>query len=153
MNVKLYVGNLSYSVNDSQLSDHFAQAGTVVSARVITDRDSGRSRGFGFVEMASEQDAQKAQEMFHGQDFQGRNLVVNEARPQTPRGGGQTQAPQNAPQAPTEAPEETPSETTNDQSAVEEAPAEEASTEETTAEEPKAEEDTAEKDTAEEEKE
>ncbi len=85
MAFRLYVGNLSYAVNDDQLSEHFAQAGTVVTATVIKDRYSGRSRGFGFVEMETEEAAKKAIEMFHGKDFQGRNLVVNEARPQQPR--------------------------------------------------------------------
>ncbi len=85
MNNKLYVGNLSYDVTDDLLSQHFAQAGQIASARVITDRHSGRSKGFGFVEFASEEEAKKAIEMFNDQDFQGRNLVVNEARPERPR--------------------------------------------------------------------
>lgn len=85
MNAKLYVGNLPYGVTDAQLSDHFSQAGDVVSAVVITDRMSGRSKGFGFVEMADEQAAQKAIEMFHGTDMDGRDLVVNIARPKEPR--------------------------------------------------------------------
>lgn len=85
MAFRLYVGNLSYAVNDDQLAEHFAQAGSVVSATVIKDRYSGRSRGFGFVEMETEEAAKKAIEMFHGKDLQGRNLVVNEARPQQPR--------------------------------------------------------------------
>lgn len=85
MSTKLYVGNLDYAVTGDQLGSHFAQAGTVVSANVITDRQSGRPRGFGFVEMSSDEEAKKAIEMLHGKDFQGRNLVVNEARPQQPR--------------------------------------------------------------------
>lgn len=85
MSVKLYVGNLDYNTTDSQLAEIFSQAGSVASSSVITDRYSGRSRGFGFVEMGSEEDAKKAIEMFNGKDFQGRNLVVNEARPQQPR--------------------------------------------------------------------
>ncbi len=85
MSNKLYVGNLSYSVTDDQLSALFSQAGTVVSANVITDRFSGRSKGFGFVEMSNEEEAQKAIEMFNEQENDGRKLVVNEARPQKPR--------------------------------------------------------------------
>jgi len=78
---KLYVGNLLYEVTEDDLKAHFSQAGTVVSAVVIRFRDTGRSKGFGFVEMSSEEEAKKAIEMFHGQDFKGRNLVVSEARP------------------------------------------------------------------------
>jgi cold-inducible RNA-binding protein len=81
MSTKLYVGNLDYSITSDQLGEYFAQAGTVSSANVITDRNSGRSKGFGFVEMGSEDEAKKAIEMFNGKDFQGRNLIVNEARP------------------------------------------------------------------------
>lgn len=81
MSTKLYVGNLDYSVTGEQLTELLSQAGTVVSADVITDKYSGRSKGFGFVEMSSEDDAGKAIEMFNGKEFQGRNLVVNEARP------------------------------------------------------------------------
>lgn len=82
---KLYVGNLNYDVTGDQLSELFAQAGTVVSAIVINDRYSGRSKGFGFVEMSGAEDAKKAIEMFNEKDLQGRKLVVNEARPQQPR--------------------------------------------------------------------
>lgn len=78
---KLYVGNLDYGVTDAQLSELFAEAGKVESAVVITDQRSGRSKGFGFVEMATEKDAKKAIETFNGKDFQGRDMVVNEARP------------------------------------------------------------------------
>lgn len=85
MNVKLYVGNLDYGVTSDQLAQAFAQAGKVVSAIVISDRYSGRSKGFGFVEMEDEKDAQKAIEMFNGKDFQGRAIVVNKARPKKPR--------------------------------------------------------------------
>lgn len=85
MSVKLYVGNLDYTVTDSQLTEMFAKAGTVVSAVVISDRYSGRSKGFGFVEMSSEEEAKKAIEMFNEKDLQGRKLVVNEARPRQPR--------------------------------------------------------------------
>lgn len=85
MATKLYVGSLSYNTTDDQLKQHFSQAGNVTSATVITDKMSGRSKGFGFVEMASEEEAQKAIEMFNGQDFDGRQIVVNEARPMQPR--------------------------------------------------------------------
>ena len=81
MNQKLYVGNLSYSTTDQELQDLFAQHGTVQSANVVTDRYTGRSRGFGFVEMGSGDEARQAIEALNGTDFQGRNLVVNEARP------------------------------------------------------------------------
>lgn len=81
MNQKLYVGNLSYSTTDQELQDLFAQHGTVQSANVVTDRYTGRSRGFGFVEMGSGEEARQAIEALNGTDFQGRNLVVNEARP------------------------------------------------------------------------
>ncbi len=81
MNQKLYVGNLSYATTDQELQDLFAQHGTVQSANVVTDRYTGRSRGFGFVEMGSGEEAQQAMEALNGSDFQGRNLVVNEARP------------------------------------------------------------------------
>lgn len=82
---KLYCGNLDYAVTSDQLGQLFAQAGTVTSATVITDRQSGRSKGFGFVEMSSEEEAKKATEMLNGQEFQGRKMVVNEARPRAPR--------------------------------------------------------------------
>lgn len=85
MSTKLYVGNLDYSVTGDQLTELFAQAGSVASAVVITDRHSGRSKGFGFVEMSSEKEAKKAIEMFNEKEFQGRNMVVNEARPRQPR--------------------------------------------------------------------
>lgn len=85
LSVKLYVGNLDYTVTDSQLTEMFAKAGTVVSAVVISDRYSGRSKGFGFVEMSSDEEAKKAIEMFNEKDLQGRKLVVNEARPRQPR--------------------------------------------------------------------
>jgi len=88
MSNRLYVGNLPYSVVDSNLIDHFSQAGSVVDAKVVNDRETGRSRGFGFVEMGSAEEAQKAIEMFNGKDMDGRNLVVNEARPREDRGGG-----------------------------------------------------------------
>ena len=88
MSTKLYVGNLSFGVTSDDLHEHFAQAGTVESAKVVEDRDTGRSRGFGFVEMASAEEAQTAIEQFNGQDLDGRNLVVNEARPREEGGGG-----------------------------------------------------------------
>ncbi|MFC1517153.1 RNA recognition motif domain-containing protein [Candidatus Margulisiibacteriota bacterium] len=85
---KLYVGSLSFSTTDESLRTAFAQAGTVESASVITDRASGRSKGFGFVEMSTDEEAKKAIEMFNGQDLDGRKLIVNEARPKTDRGPG-----------------------------------------------------------------
>ena len=83
---KLYVGNLSYNTNQQTLSDLFVQAGTVVSATVIMDKMTGRSKGFGFVEMSTEEEAQKAIETFNGKEVDGRNLTVNEAKPMEPRG-------------------------------------------------------------------
>lgn len=80
-NAKLYVGNLDYGTTEQELTDHFSAAGSVQSATIITDRDSGRSKGFGFVEMGSAEEAQAAIEQFNGQDFKGRPLTVNEARP------------------------------------------------------------------------
>jgi RNA recognition motif-containing protein len=88
MTTKLYVGNLSFKTTSDDLRDHFSQAGTVESASVIEDRETGRSRGFGFVEMATAEDAQAAIEQFNGKDLNGRNLTVNEAKPKTDRGPG-----------------------------------------------------------------
>lgn len=88
MEAKLYVGNLPYSTVDSDLQDLFSQAGTVKSAQVIKDRATGRSKGFGFVEMSSAEEAQAAINKFHGQDFGGRALTVNIARPREERPGG-----------------------------------------------------------------
>jgi RNA recognition motif-containing protein len=85
---KLYVGGLPYSVSDRQLEELFAPHGTVESARVITDRMSGRSKGFGFVEMSSQSEAEAAVESLNGSDLEGRSLTVNEAKPREPRGGG-----------------------------------------------------------------
>ena len=85
MSAKLYVGNLDYGVTDETLSKMFAEIGEVVSAAVITDRYSGRSKGFGFVEMSNEKDAKAAIEKFNGFDLDGRPLTVNEARPREPR--------------------------------------------------------------------
>ncbi len=79
--MKLYVGNLDYSVTTDQLKDFFAGTGAIVDAIVITDKYSHRSKGFGFVEFESTEDAKKAIEMFNEKDFNGRNIVVNEARP------------------------------------------------------------------------
>ena len=87
---KLYVGGLSYSTTEDTLKDTFSQAGTVESATIIMDKMSGRSKGFGFVEMSSDEEAQKAIGMFNGKDLDGRNITVNEARPmesRPPRGG------------------------------------------------------------------
>ena len=91
MATKLYVGGLPYSTQEDALREHFAQAGTVVSAVIIMDKMSGRSKGFGFVEMSTQEEADKAVSMFNGQDFDGRKLTVNEARPmeaRPPRTGG-----------------------------------------------------------------
>ena len=89
MEAKLYVGNLPYSARDDSLQELFSQAGSVVSANVITDRDLGRSKGFGFVEMGSSEDGEKAIQMFNGYSLEGRDLRVNVARPreERPRGG------------------------------------------------------------------
>ena len=91
MATKLYVGGLPYSTQEAALRELFAQAGNVVSAVIIMDKMSGRSKGFGFVEMSSDEEAQKAISMFGDQDFEGRKLTVNEARPmeaRPPRTGG-----------------------------------------------------------------
>lgn len=88
MGNKLYVGNLSYSVTDEDLKELFSKIGEVASAKVITDAASGRSKGFGFVEMTSEADAAKAITELNGQSFQERALTVSEARPQRERSGG-----------------------------------------------------------------
>ena len=88
MGSKLYVGGLPYSATESQLNDLFAQHGTVESARIITDKFTGQSRGFGFVEMSSDSEAQAAITALNGSEMGGRTLTVNEARPQEPRTGG-----------------------------------------------------------------
>ncbi|HET9588214.1 MAG TPA: RNA-binding protein [Anaerolineales bacterium] len=88
MEAKLYVGNLPFATGDADLQSLFSQAGTVKSAQVIKDRASGRSKGFGFVEMSSQEEAQSAISMFHGKDFNGRALTVNIARPREDRPGG-----------------------------------------------------------------
>jgi cold-inducible RNA-binding protein len=90
MGRKLYVGNLPFRVDDAQLSDLFAQAGTVESASIARDQATGRARGFGFVEMSSDEEAQRAIETLNNTDLEGRTIVVNEARPKgdRPPGGG-----------------------------------------------------------------
>jgi len=90
MEKKLFVGGLAYETTGATLKENFSQAGTVESATVITDRMSGRSKGFGFVEMSSEEEAQKAIEMFNGKEIDGKNVTVNEAKPleSRPRRGG-----------------------------------------------------------------
>ena len=88
MGSKLYVGNLSYNTTSSDLEQMFSQHGTVQSAEVIADRDSGRSKGFGFVQMGSDEEAQAAIASLNGQEQEGRTLTVNEAKPREDRGGG-----------------------------------------------------------------
>ena len=92
MGKKLYVGNLPFSATDNSLSDTFSACGTVESSKIITDRDTGRSKGFGFVEMSSDAEAQSAIAKFNGADWDGRPMTVNEAKPMVPRdnnrGGG-----------------------------------------------------------------
>ena len=85
MNNKLYVGGIPYTTTNEELKAHFSAAGTVVSAQIIIDKMTNRSKGFGFVEMSSDEEAQKAIAMFHDQEFQGRRLTVNVARPLAPR--------------------------------------------------------------------
>lgn len=88
MGKKIYVGNLSYSVDDQTLSELFAAYGTVESAKVVTDRDSGRSKGFGFVEMSTEAEATSAIEKLNGSEQNGRAMNVSEAKPMAPKEGG-----------------------------------------------------------------
>ncbi|MCP9454918.1 MAG: RNA-binding protein [Nitrospira sp.] len=90
MGSKIYVGGLPYSATEQQLSDLFAVHGSVTSAKIITDKFTGQSRGFGFVEMSSEAEARAAIAALHGAEMGGRTLTVNEARPQEPRGGGRS---------------------------------------------------------------
>lgn len=87
---KLFVGGLSFNTNENTLKETFSKAGTVETATIIVDKVSGRSKGFGFVEMSSDEEAKKAIEMFNGKDLDGRNVTVSEARPMEPRpqGGG-----------------------------------------------------------------
>ncbi len=87
MAVRLFVGSLSWDTTDESMKTFFSQAGTVVSANVIKDKYSGKSRGFGFVEMSSDEEAKKAVETLNGQTLDGRQIVVNEARPMAPRSG------------------------------------------------------------------
>ena len=88
MSMKLYVGNLSFNTSDQDLSALFGEIGTVQSTNIIQDRETGRSRGFGFVEMASKEEGEKAIASLHGKEIDGRELKVNEAKPQENRGGG-----------------------------------------------------------------
>lgn len=88
MGKKLYVGNLPYSTNDQILKSKFEEVGSVESSKVITDRETGRSKGFGFIEMATEEDAQAAIEKFHGKEFEGRPMTVSEAKPMSNDHGG-----------------------------------------------------------------
>jgi RNA recognition motif-containing protein len=88
MSMKLYVGNLSFQTSNSDLQELFAQHGTVESASVVEDRDTGRSRGFGFVEMASKEEGEAAIQQLNGKEVNGRALTVNEAKPREDRGGG-----------------------------------------------------------------
>lgn len=88
MGNKLYVGNLAFSVTENTLSDLFSQHGTVDSCRLVTDRDTGRSKGFAFVEMSTDEEAQSAISALGGTEYEGRDLTVNEARPREPRTGG-----------------------------------------------------------------
>jgi cold-inducible RNA-binding protein len=85
---RIYVGNLSFNTAEQELSELFSQHGQVANVAIITDRDTGRSRGFGFVEMADETEGRAAIEALNGQEIDGRSLTVNEARPRADRGGG-----------------------------------------------------------------
>ena len=88
MGKKLYVGNLPYAATEQDLLDKFSASGTVDSAKLITDRNTGRSKGFGFIEMASDAEAQAAIDALNGTDYDGRPMTVNEAKPQQKRSGG-----------------------------------------------------------------
>jgi RNA recognition motif-containing protein len=90
MSNKLYVGNLAFETSGESLRQHFAQAGTVETATVVEDRDSGQSRGFGFVEMSTKEEAEAAIAQFNGNDLNGRNLTVNVAKPRENRNGGRS---------------------------------------------------------------
>ena len=99
MPAKLFVGNLSFQATEEDLRELFQQAGTVESVRIVTDQFTGRPRGFGFVEMASKEEAAKAVEMLNGRLFRDRNLVVDEARPQPQRGPGGPRGERGGPRA------------------------------------------------------
>jgi cold-inducible RNA-binding protein len=88
MSMKLYVGNLSFQTSRAELEELFAQAGTVESTNIVEDRETGRSRGFGFIEMATREEGEAAIQQFNGKELNGRALTVNEARPREERGGG-----------------------------------------------------------------
>src|SRR6185369_11631043 len=88
MSMKLYVGNLAFATSSQDLQELFAAAGTVESASIVEDRDTGRSRGFGFVEMATKEEGEAAISQFNGKELSGRSLKVNEAKPREPRSGG-----------------------------------------------------------------
>jgi cold-inducible RNA-binding protein len=90
MSMKLYVGNLSFETSGENLREHFAQAGTVETATVVEDRDTGRSRGFGFVEMSSKEEGEAAITQFNGNDLNGRSLTVNVAKPRESRNNGRS---------------------------------------------------------------
>jgi len=90
MSMKLYVGNLAFETSGENLRQHFTQAGTVETATVVEDRDTGRSRGFGFVEMATKEEGEAAIAQFDGNDLNGRNLRVNVAKPRESRDGGRS---------------------------------------------------------------
>ena len=88
MSMKLYVGNLSFQTSSEELQELFAQAGTVESSSIVEDRDTGRSRGFGFVEMSTKEEGEAVIAQFNGKEVNGRSLTVNEAKPRENRGGG-----------------------------------------------------------------
>src|SRR5205085_4627766 len=100
MSMKLYVGNLSYETSGENLRQHFTQAGTVETATVVEDRDTGRSRGFGFVEMATKEEGEAAIARFNGNDLNGRNLTVNVAKPRESRNGGRGHQSRGGPRPP-----------------------------------------------------
>lgn len=93
MTNKLFIGSLSYSATDSQLEEHFSKSGKVLSAKVITDRYSGQGKGFGFVEMSTEEEAKKAMKELNDTTLDGRNIVVKEAKPQEDRGNSRNNGP------------------------------------------------------------
>lgn len=128
MATRLFVGNLPYSATDQSLGEKFSSAGTVVSANVISDRMSGRSKGFGFVEMGSEEEAKKAVESLNGSDFDGRPMVVNEARPREDRGS--VEAPRESAPAAEESSDSAPAEEAAPEAASEDSAPSDESTEE-----------------------